>query len=58
MLLSGASIVMMASAMSGESDFAERRPPIEMTVFETDVGLTRIVRIEGVIKGASLDTDQ
>jgi len=38
-VLSVASMVMMASAMSGESDFAELRPHIEMMLFETNVGL-------------------
>ncbi|WP_447789267.1 copper homeostasis membrane protein CopD [Pseudomonas farris] len=44
-VLSAASMLMMASAMSGESDFAELRPHIEMMVFETDVGLAWVVRI-------------
>lgn len=48
-LLSIASIVMMASAMSGESDFAELRPHIEMMVFETDVGLAWVVRIVALL---------
>jgi putative copper resistance protein D len=48
-LLSAASMVMMASAMSGESDFAELRPHIEMMVFETDVGLAWVVRIIALV---------
>ena len=44
-VLSVASMVMMASAMSGETDFAELRPHIEMMVFEMDVGLAWVVRI-------------
>ncbi|MHC8379938.1 copper homeostasis membrane protein CopD [Pseudomonas sp. LB3P14] len=48
-LLSAASMVMMASAMSGESDFAELRPHIEMMVFETDVGLAWVVRIVALV---------
>ncbi|PQO99561.1 copper resistance protein CopD [Pseudomonas frederiksbergensis] len=44
-MLSVASMVTMASAMSGESDFAELRPHIEMMLFETDVGLAWGVRI-------------
>ena len=48
-LLSVASMVMMASAMSGESDFAELRPHIEMMVFETDVGLAWVVRIIALV---------
>jgi putative copper resistance protein D len=48
-LLSVASMVMMASAMSGESDFAELRPHIEMMVLETDVGLAWVVRIIALV---------
>ena len=48
-VLSVASMVMMASAMSGESDFAELRPHIEMMVLETDVGLAWVVRIVALI---------
>ncbi|KJZ65313.1 copper homeostasis membrane protein CopD [Pseudomonas fluorescens] len=48
-LLSVASMVMMASAMSGETDFAELRPPIEMMVLETDVGLAWVVRIVALV---------
>ncbi len=48
-LLSIASMVMMASAMSGESDFAELRPHIEMMVLETDVGLAWVVRIIALV---------
>lgn len=51
-LLSIASIVMMASAMSGESDFAELRPHIEMMMFETDVGLAGVVRIVALLTAA------
>lgn len=50
-LVSVASMVMMASTMSGESDFAELRPHIEMMVVETDVGLAWIVRIIALIVG-------
>lgn len=48
-VLSVASMVMMASAMSGESDFAKLRPHIEMMVLETDVGLAWVVRIIALI---------
>lgn len=48
-LLSVASMVMMASAMSGETDFAELRPHIEMMVLETDVGLAWVVRIIALV---------
>ena len=48
-LLSVASMLMMVSAMSGESDFAELRPHIEMMVLETDVGLTCVVRIVALV---------
>ncbi|UVL00534.1 copper homeostasis membrane protein CopD [Pseudomonas sp. B21-048] len=48
-VLSAASMLMMASAMSGESDFAELRPHIEMMVFETDVGLAWVVRIVALL---------
>ena len=48
-LLSVASMVMMASAMSGETDFAELRPHIEMMVLETDVGLAWVVRIVALV---------
>ncbi|MFJ2691548.1 copper homeostasis membrane protein CopD [Pseudomonas sp. NPDC087336] len=50
-LASVASLVMMASAMSGESDFAELRPHIEMMVSETDVGLAWVVRIIALLVG-------
>lgn len=50
-LVSVASMVMMASAMSGESDFAELRPHIEMMVFETDVGIAWVVRIIALVVG-------
>lgn len=50
-LFSVASMVMMASAMSGESDFAELRPHIEMMVFETDVGLAWTVRVVALVVG-------
>ncbi|WP_223526717.1 copper homeostasis membrane protein CopD [Pseudomonas sp. BF-B-26] len=50
-LFSIASMVMMASAMSGETDFAELRPHIEMMVFETDVGLAWVVRIVALVVG-------
>lgn len=48
-LLSVASMLMMASAMSGESDFAELRPHIEMMVFETGVGLACVVRLVALV---------
>lgn len=48
-VLSVASMVMMASAMSGETDFAELRPHIEMMLFETDVGLAWGVRIVALV---------
>jgi putative copper resistance protein D len=50
-LVSVASMVMMASTMSGESDFSELRPHIEMMVFETDVGLAWVVRIIALVAG-------
>jgi putative copper resistance protein D len=50
-LFSVASMVMMTSAMSGETDFAELRPHIEMMVFETDVGLAWVVRIIALVVG-------
>jgi putative copper resistance protein D len=48
-VLSVASMVMMASAMSGETDFTELRPHIEMMLFETDVGLAWVVRIVALV---------
>lgn len=48
-LVSVASMVMMTSAMSGEADFAELRPHIEMMVLETNVGLASIVRIIALV---------
>lgn len=50
-LFSVASMVMMASAMSGETDFAELRPHIEMMVLETDVGLAWVVRLIALVVG-------
>ena len=50
-LFSVASMVVMASAMSGESDFAELRPHIEMMVLETDVGLAWTVRVVALVVG-------
>lgn len=50
-LVSVASMVMMASAMSGELNLAELRPHIEMMVLETDVGLAWVVRIIALILG-------
>jgi putative copper resistance protein D len=50
-LFSVASMVMMARAMSGESDFAELRPHIEMMVLETDVGLAWTVRVVALVVG-------
>ncbi|TPG83316.1 copper homeostasis membrane protein CopD [Pseudomonas mandelii] len=51
-LFSVASMVMMARAMSGETNFAELRPHIEMMVFETDVGLAWTVRIVALVVGS------
>jgi putative copper resistance protein D len=48
-VLSVASMVMMTSAMSGETDFAELRPHIEMMLFETDVGLAWGIRIVALV---------
>jgi putative copper resistance protein D len=48
-LLSVASLVVMASAMSGESDLAELRPHVEMMVLETDVGFAWIVRLVALV---------
>jgi putative copper resistance protein D len=54
-LLSSAGMVLMASAMSGESDVAELRPHLEMMLFETDVGLAWAVRmIALVVAGLAL----
>ena len=53
-LMSVASMVLMASAMSGESDFAELHPHIEMMVLETDVGFAWIVRIIALVVGGSV----
>lgn len=50
-LFSIASMVVMASAMSGETDFAELRPHIEMMVLETDVGLAWVVRLIALVVG-------
>ena len=50
-LFSVASMVMMARAMSGESDFAELRPHIEMMVLETDMGLAWTVRVVALVVG-------
>ena len=50
-LVSVVSMVMMASIMSGESNFDELRPHIEMMVFETDVGIAWIVRIIALVAG-------
>ncbi|MCP1517496.1 putative copper resistance protein D [Pseudomonas migulae] len=44
-LLSVASMLTMVSAMSGESDFTELRPHVQMMVFETDFGLAWSVRV-------------
>ncbi|MET0778446.1 MAG: copper homeostasis membrane protein CopD [Pseudomonas mandelii] len=51
LLLSIASMVVMASAMSGETDFAELRPHLEMMVLETDMGLAWVVRIVALVVG-------
>ena len=48
-VLSVASMLMMASAMSGESDFAELRPHIEMMMLETDVGLACMARTVALV---------
>lgn len=48
-VLSVASMLMMASAMSGESDFAELRPHIEMMMLETDVGLACMARAVALV---------
>ncbi|WP_237886315.1 copper homeostasis membrane protein CopD [Pseudomonas sp. PGPR40] len=48
-MLSVASMLMMASAMSGESDFAELRPHIEMMMLETDVGLACMARTVALV---------
>lgn len=53
-LMSVASMVLMASAMSGESDFAELHPHIEMMVLETDVGFAWVVRIIALVVGGSV----
>ena len=50
-LLSIASMVVMASAMSGETAFAELRPHLEMMVLETDMGLAWVVRIVALVVG-------
>lgn len=44
-LLSLASMLMLVSTMSGESDVTELRPHVEMMLFETDVGTAWGVRI-------------
>lgn len=44
-LLSVAGMLLMVSAMSGESNLAELRPHIEMMLLETDAGLAWTVRI-------------
>ncbi|AWM91340.1 copper resistance protein CopD [Pseudomonas sp. 31-12] len=51
LLLSIASMVVMASGMSGETDFAELRPHIEMMVLETDMGLAWVVRLVALVVG-------
>lgn len=51
LLLSIASMVVMASAMSGETAFAELRPHVEMMVLETDMGLAWVVRIVALVVG-------
>jgi copper resistance protein D len=51
LLLSIASMVVMASAMSGEMAFAELRPHLEMMVLETDMGLAWVVRIVALVVG-------
>lgn len=51
LLLSIASMVVMASAMSGETAFAELRPHLEMMVLETDMGLAWVVRIVALVVG-------
>lgn len=51
-LLSIASIVVMTSAMSGESNLAELQPHIEMMVLETDVGLAWAARVLALVVAA------
>jgi putative copper resistance protein D len=51
LLLSIASMVVMASAMSGETAFTELRPHLEMMVLETDMGLAWVVRIVALVVG-------
>jgi len=48
-LLSVAGMVMMTSAMSGESDLAQLRPHLEMMLFETDVGRAWIARVAALL---------
>ncbi|NUU34862.1 copper homeostasis membrane protein CopD [Pseudomonas sp. C2B4] len=48
-LLSVAGMIVLASAMSGETDFAALRPHMEMMVLETDVGLAWTVRIIALV---------
>ncbi|WP_433739643.1 copper homeostasis membrane protein CopD [Pseudomonas putida] len=51
-VLSIAGMVLLASAMSGESDIAALRPHVEMMVRETDVGLAWTVRIIALVIAA------
>jgi putative copper resistance protein D len=48
-VLSVAGMVLLASAMSGETDSAALRPHMEMMVRETDVGLALTVRIVALV---------
>ncbi|WP_095196906.1 copper homeostasis membrane protein CopD [Pseudomonas sp. Irchel 3A7] len=48
-VLSVAGMVLLASAMSGETDSAALRPHMEMMVLETDVGLAWTVRIIALV---------
>lgn len=50
-LLSVASMMVMARLMSGESDFTALGPHIEMMLLETDVGLAWVVRIVALVMG-------
>ncbi|HEF4758159.1 TPA: copper homeostasis membrane protein CopD [Pseudomonas putida] len=51
-VLSVAGMVLLASAMSGESDLAALRPHIQMMVLETDVGLAWTIRIIALLVAA------
>lgn len=55
-LLSVAGLLTMVSAMSGESDFAELWPHVQMMVFETDAGLAWTVRIVALLVASLMVT--